>query len=247
MQEMLQHHHDIISAGSRVGYQLCVIIAALTGGWLIRKDAAAWDLPDYRRWSIMVAALIGSLIGCAIPAYFAGGFVGGVAWTTPIMPKTVMGGLLMSFLIVAAFKMITSNRADTSDAFARGAIAIMAIGRIGCILQHCCYGKHVAWGFDFGDGITRVPVQYIEAAGLFVIFYMIQHMHLRNLFPGRRLFIVFALYGLMRFVLEFWRETIASEFAGIGFYQWLALLIALVGITQIMKRTRQRTVLLPAQ
>ncbi|NVO00072.1 MAG: prolipoprotein diacylglyceryl transferase, partial [Geobacteraceae bacterium] len=232
-----QHSYEILSAGSRLGYQVCVIAAALVGGWVIRRDSEAWDLPQRQRWSIMIAAFAGAMIGCAIPAYYAGGLVEDMAWSVPIGPKTVLGGVLGAFLLVALFKRLTKNHADTSDAFARGTIAMMAIGRIGCIMQHCCYGTPASWGIDLGDGIRRVPVQYFEAIGLFAIVALIMHLHRRNLYPGRRLFIIFSIYGALRFGLEFQREQIASVFLGIGFYQWLALTVMVVGIAQIAKRT----------
>lgn len=239
----LQQHHDILAAGSRQAYQVCVVIATLVGGWLIRNDSASWPMPAINRWAILFVAFIGSMIGCAIPAFFAGGLVEQMSWTAPITPKTVMGGLLVSYLFVVLFKKLSGNPVDTSDAFARGAIAMMAIGRIGCIFQHCCYGKYAAWGFDFGDGVPRVPVQYFEAIGLFALFYGVQRLHTLNLLPGRRLFVVFAAYGLMRFGLEFWREPIANEFLGIGFYQFIALSILLIGAVEIRRRARPALVL----
>ncbi len=233
----LDQHLAIVSAGSRLGYQLCVITASVVGGWLIHHDARRWQISPRQYWTIMLIALLGALVGSTLPGFVAGGFVEEVAWTMPITPKTVMGGLLFSFLIIAGYKKIIRLNADTSDAFARGAICMMAIGRIGCILQHCCYGKAAAWGFDFGDGVARIPVQYIEATGLFALAYLIQHLHQHHLFAGRRLFLVFALYGALRFMMEFLREPIAGDYLGLGFYQWLALLIGVVGALQIVKRS----------
>ena len=233
----LVHHHEILSSGSRLGYQFFVIIAMLVGGWLIREDSEKWELTPVKRWSILGIAFLGALLGSAVPAFFSGGLVEDLAWSMPITPKTVMGGILASFIFVVIYKKLSRTRFDTSDGFARGAIAMMAIGRIGCIFQHCCYGKEASWGLNFGDGLSRVPVQYLEAIGLFGIFYLIQHFHEKNLYTGRRLFIVFALYGLLRFALEFGREQIADVYFGIGFYQWIALLILATGIWQILRRS----------
>lgn len=235
----LHNHNEIITSGSRIIYQLFVILAMLVGGWFIRKDSEKWPLSELKSISILAIALIGALVGSAIPAFFSGGLVEGLAWSTPITPKTVMGGILASFIFVAIYKKISRIHIDSSDGFARGAIAMMAIGRIGCIFQHCCYGKEASWGLDFGDGLSRIPVQYFEAIGLFGIFYFIQHIHEKNLFAGRRLFIVFALYGCLRFTLEFGREQIANIYLGIGFYQWIALLIFATGAWQIHRRSSQ--------
>ena len=232
-----QQSNAILLTGSRLGYQVCVFVAALLGGWLIRRDSSAWSVLPGQRWIILLVAFCGAMIGCAIPAYCAGGIVEEMAWAAPLGPKTVLGGILGAFLFVAVFKRLSRNHADTSDAFARGSIAMMAVGRIGCVFQHCCYGKPASWGIDLGDGILRVPVQYMEAAGLCAIFGLIVHLHRRNLCPGRRLFIVFTLYGALRFGMEFGREQIAAVFLGVGFYQWLALIVMLTGILQLLKRT----------
>lgn len=235
----LVESNEILLAGSRLGYQICVFAATLLGGWLIRRDSAVWPVPPGQRWRIMLVALSGALIGCALPAYVAGGIVEEMAWGDLLGPKTVLGGILGAFLCVALFKRLTSNHADTSDAFARGTIAMMAVGRIGCILQHCCYGKPSSWGIDLGDGLRRLPVQYMEALGLWLIFGLIAFLHQCNVFRGRRLFIVFALYGALRFGMEFGREQIAVVVLGLGFYQWLSLMVMLTGILQLAKRTRR--------
>lgn len=233
-------HTEILAAGSRFGYQICTGLAVIAGGWLIRRDTADWSLNNIQRWSILLVALFGALIGSMIPGFFAGGFISEVAWTTPVTPKTVMGGLLMSFLLIAAYKKIFHNNADTSDAFARGAIAMMAIGRIGCIFQHCCYGKEASWGYDFGDGVNRIPVQIIESSGLLILLLLIHYFHIYNRYPGRRLFIVFAGYGLLRFFMEFLRQPISQELLGMGFYQWIAIGIGLVGIFELLKRSPEK-------
>jgi phosphatidylglycerol---prolipoprotein diacylglyceryl transferase len=235
----LAHHHAILAAGSRETYQFFVVLAMLLGGWIIRQDAGDWRLTEKQKWLLLFVAFVGAMVGSAIPAYFSGGLIERIAWMAPISPKTVMGGILVSFLFVAIFKRAFSMRYDTSDGFARGAVTIMAVGRIGCIFQHCCYGRAADWGMDFGDGVNRIPVQYIEATGLFLMLVLIHQLHVRNLFPGRRLFIVFVLYGVMRFGLEFLREPVADLYLGVGYYQWIALLIFATGVWQVLRRTHR--------
>jgi len=235
----LEAHHLILGAGTPWLYKLAVIVAALIGGALVRHDSRDWPLSTAGRAKVLAVVCLGSLIGCAIPAFFAGGTIGAMTTATPLAPKTILGGLLFGFLAVAIYKRLTRNSADTSDAFARGAIAMMLIGRLGCMAQHCCYGDvtSLAWGMDFGDGQARVPVQYVEAAGLLALALGVQWMHSRDLMRGRRLFLLFAGYGLMRFGLEFLRARVAESHWGVGFYQWIALTLMAVGIFQLWKRS----------
>lgn len=236
-------YEAIVRAGSRELYALAVLAAMILGGLLVRRDSRGWPLSLRDRIRILAAVALGSLVGCAIPAYFAGGAVEELAWTQPVSPKSVLGGLLLGFFAAAAAKRLAGITYDTSDAFARAGCLVMAVGRLGCVAQHCCFGRPTgtSLGVDLGDGIPRWPVQAIEATLLFGLFAAIQVCHRRRLFEHRRLFVLFAVYGLLRFGLEFLREPLASSWMGIGFYQWLALALAATGLFQIAVRTKQAT------
>lgn len=211
------------------------------GSALVHRDSREWRLPRSTRFAILTAVAIGCLAGCAVPAFFAGGYVGFVAWTAPVTPKTILGGLLFGFLAAAVVKRAMGVPYDTSDAFARGGCLMMAIGRLGCVAQHCCFGRPTtsSLGVDLGDGILRVPVQAIEATLMVLFFAVLSLLHHRRRFDHRRLFLLFAGYGALRFGLEFLREDIASRWLGLGFYQWLAAGLFAVGVYQIAIRTRK--------
>ena len=231
----------ILEAGSRSLYQLAVFASMVLGGSLIHHDSKAWPLPRAVRFKIIAGVAAGCLVGCAVPAFFAGGYVGLVASNTILTPKTILGGLLCGFFAAAIVKRAMGVPYDTSDAFARGGALVMAVGRLGCMAQHCCFGRPTsgAFGVDLGDGVTRIPVQAIEAALVFLLFAMLYVFHERRHFDHRRLFILFAAYGALRFGLEFLREDIASRWLGIGFYQWLALALFSVGVFQFVRRTKK--------
>jgi prolipoprotein diacylglyceryltransferase len=234
-------YNAILHSGNRSLYQLAVLSSMIVGGALIRYDSRNWPLSTPVRYTIITAAAIGSLVGCAIPAFFAGGYVGASASDYLLSPKTVLGGILCSFFAVALVKRILHVSYDTSDAFARGGCLMMAIGRLGCVAQHCCFGvpTESSLGVRLGDGVSRFPVQAIEASLMFLLFAGLHVCHRMNYFQNRRLFILFASYGFLRYWLEFLRENIASEWLGIGFYQWIALSLFVVGVYQIVVRTKR--------
>ncbi len=231
----------ILQSGSRPLYQLAVLASMVLGGGLIHHDSKAWRLSRAVRFKILAGVGVGCLLGCALPAFFAGGYVGLVAASTLLTPKTILGGLLLGFFAAAMVKRAMGVPYDTSDAFARGGCLMMAVGRLGCIAQHCCFGRPTASliGVDLGDGVSRIPVQTIEASLMFLFFAVLFFCHKRRYFDHRRLFILFAGYGVLRFGLEFLREDIASRWLGIGFYQWLSLGLCFVGVYQIVIRTRK--------
>jgi phosphatidylglycerol:prolipoprotein diacylglycerol transferase len=86
-----------------------------------------------------------------------------------------------------------------------------AIGRVGCYLEGCCAGLvDDRCGVVFpgaGDGLPRLPTQLWEMVGDFLLFLLLLWTRGKVL---RRPGVSFALYGLtyglLRFVIEFWRR-----------------------------------------
>jgi phosphatidylglycerol---prolipoprotein diacylglyceryl transferase len=233
---------QILRAGHPFVYTGFVAAGAAAGGALIRRDARDWAVTPLQRGAIIATVFVGGLVGSALPAFLSGGLIQQQAERYAIGPKTILGGLIAGFLAVAVLKRLLGIAAETSDAFARGTCVMMAIGRLGCYAAHCCVGvaSGAAWAQDFGDGVPRLPIQLLEAAVLAALFVLLQVLHTRHALTDRRLFLFFAAYGTVRFLLERWREPIATTSAGIGFYQWLALLLAGIGVYQLSKRTRIR-------
>jgi len=96
------------------------------------------------------------------------------------------------------------------DVCAPGMGFSLAVGRIGCFLNGCCYGRPAPWGIVFpgvGDGIPRMPTQLFEAAGGIAI--GVALLFVPPPVPARRgrVFGLFlAAYSVMRFALEFLRD-----------------------------------------
>ncbi len=96
--------------------------------------------------------------------------------------------------------------ADAADAAAPGLALGHALGRVGCLLGGCCYGRVVGERFPFAvhlAGAWRYPVQLYEAGGLVVIAIV------TAMLPRRRAGAIFwsyvAGYALLRLVDEHWR------------------------------------------
>lgn len=124
--------------------------------------------------------------------------------------RSILGGLAAAILSVEVYKKLRSIRGSTGAVLAVPFALAVAIGRIGCFrygLDDFTYGTptDAAWGFDFGDGISRHPVQLYESnvmalAGLLLIaaFYRRSRWAMRNGF-----YLVVAIYATQRFVWEF--------------------------------------------
>ena len=65
----------ILQSGSRPLYQLAVLASMTLGSGLIHHDSKAWRIPRAVRFKILAGVAVGCLVGCALPAFFAGGYV----------------------------------------------------------------------------------------------------------------------------------------------------------------------------
>lgn len=87
-----------------------------------------------------------------------------------------------------------------------------AFGRIGCLLQGCCYGVESNWGVTlFGETVKRIPVQLFEAIGLFFITAILLLLESDAMGKGKTIAltpIYLGLYAPLRFMLELVRGDI---------------------------------------
>jgi phosphatidylglycerol:prolipoprotein diacylglycerol transferase len=78
-----------------------------------------------------------------------------------------------------------------------------AIGRIGCFLNGCCYGK-VSYKFGLifpaiGDNLPHLPTQLIESFALIIFFFIVLF------FIKKKFYAYLIYYSCFRFVIEFFR------------------------------------------
>lgn len=123
-------------------------------------------------------------------------------------------------------------------------------GRIGCFLGGCCYGiqsnsilaisyHRVMWN----ETTTRIPVQLWEAMADIIIFIIIKVLYKKELMQGKLIYLYFIIYGVIRFILEFFRgDDIRGVYGFISFSQIISILIVTYGIYQLNKRKGNRNV-----
>ena len=91
-----------------------------------------------------------------------------------------------------------------------------AIGRIGCFLAGCCYGKptNLPWGVTFKlsqivepnlRNVPLHPVQLYESFLLVILFLILYKVYKRINFDGKILCVYFMLYAIIRFTMEQFR------------------------------------------
>lgn len=125
-----------------------------------------------------------------------------------------------------------------------------AFGRIGCLMYGCCYGKptELPWGIHFpagspawnaqlhGEGATHTfalhPTQLYSAAGLLLLMALLLLIRQRGrLFDGISVPAYLILYGLFRFIVEFFRgDGNPTHMGTFTDQQVIALLMAIMGV-----------------
>jgi phosphatidylglycerol:prolipoprotein diacylglycerol transferase len=107
---------------------------------------------------------------------------------------------------------------DSLDAFVPGIALGHGIGRLGCFAAGCCYGRetHVPWAVTFTDPMANAlvgtplnvplhPTQLYEFAVEIGLFFFLLWVWKRKQFSGQVFGTYAFLYGIARFVLEFYR------------------------------------------
>ncbi len=141
-----------------------------------------------------------------------------------------------------------------ADLFAPYLALGYAFGRIGCFLNGCCYGKvsDVPWAMPAAlvDDLLRHPVQLYAAAGGVLIFLILKLLRKVRPFAGYNLLALAALYGILRFTTEFFRDepvvwlglTLAQLFSFLLTLFALAIMIAAMFWGAKNKRGKTRAV-----
>ena len=133
----------------------------------------------------------------------------------------------------------------TADAYAPGIAFGHSLGRLGCLAAGCCYGKptDVAWGIVFSNPraealagtplhIRLHPTQIYEWAAEFAIFLFLVWFWKRRKSPGQVAGAYMFLFGIARFIIEFWRNDPerGSVFGGaISGTQLISIILVVLG------------------
>lgn len=135
------------------------------------------------------------------------------------------GGLIGFLCGLAFYAQIADKDCRLTFRYMVPAIPLFhAIGRIGCYLAGCCYGKN------------GIPVQLIESGYNFLLFIVLCNVSVKC----RKIFmpigVYFISYGTFRFIIEFFRgDTIRGIFLGLSTSQWISLfLIIPLGIYNLI-------------
>jgi phosphatidylglycerol---prolipoprotein diacylglyceryl transferase len=184
--------------------------------WIAALAMGLWIRPRFQ------AAVRLSLAGRRYPIYLLLVWLGAVAGAYGLGSlnlalagiasegRSILGAILGGIIVAESYKAIYGIRGSTGAVFVLPLAIAIAIGRIGCFLAGLpdyTYGTptNLPWGFDFGDRLSRHPVQLYESfvmAGFALFYYL--WLRRRPVDAASYGFYLFAaVYGAQRFLWEF--------------------------------------------
>ena len=191
------------------------------------------------RFGYFAAVLFGASIGA-----WAFGTLNGWASGHPGLARSVEGALAGAIISIELYKRLNRIAARTGAVYALPLALGIAIGRIGCLfsgLEDFTYGIPTGadWGWNFGDGIPRHPVQLYESLTIaaFALLYAAMVWHRSVFWKANGFYLAVGFYGAQRFALEFLKPY-AAVAGPLTVFQLLSL--ALIGYAVAMIATQER-------
>jgi phosphatidylglycerol---prolipoprotein diacylglyceryl transferase len=164
------------------------------------------------------------------------------------------GGLIVAFLVAVWYVRRHGLPVwPVGDAFAPGIALGHAVGRMGCLMAGCCFGSptELPWGITFTDPYAAAnvgtplhvplhPTQFYEAAaelGIFAV--LLASERSGRYFAGRTFWLYILLYGVARFVIEFFRGDPRGMLLGLSTSQFISLLIVPLAVVMLVRLSRR--------
>jgi phosphatidylglycerol---prolipoprotein diacylglyceryl transferase len=252
---------ELFHAGPLTVYTYGVLLAAayLLGLKLAMVRARTRGLDPARMLDLGIYIIIGALLGAKllllVVEFDQFRQNPGELLTLARSGGVFYGGLILA--VVVALWYMRRHRLpvwQTCDVFAPGIAFGYAIGRLGCLAAGCCFGAptSVPWAVTFTDpaaranvgtplGVPLHPTQIYESlAGLGILALLLATEKKGRPFAGRTFWLYMLLYGVSRFVIEFFRgDERGIVFGVLSTSQFISLLIVPVSLVMLVWLARQ--------
>jgi prolipoprotein diacylglyceryltransferase len=178
------------------------------------------------------------LFGAGIGAWLIGSIN---LWASglPGLGRSVEGALAGAILAIETWKRWNSITVRTGAVYALPLCVGVAVGRIGCLLSGLEDNTHgiptgAGWGWDFGDGILRHPVQLYESIAMaaFGLVWLALATRGNAFWRTNGFYLATGFYAAQRFVLEFWKPYDAVT-AGLNAFQLLSIGLLVYAIRMV--------------
>lgn len=245
-------------------YGLMTALGYAAAAWYLLpriKKSGIQGLTADTFWNLIFIAFVGAIVGGKLLFILVSWPQLGVTFSDKlinIVKDIRYGFVFFGGMMVAVTALVWYIRRKklpllkTADFLIVGLPLGHALGRVGCFLAGCCYGKPTSmpWGVHFTDahalvppellGVPLHPTQLYEAALNFMLFWA---LHLASKRPHKEGAILVAYvwgYALLRFCIEFFRGDFRGGFLlGLSPSQVISLVTAVVAFGIWMKFLRE--------
>jgi phosphatidylglycerol:prolipoprotein diacylglycerol transferase len=142
---------------------------------------------------------------------------------------------------------------SVTDAFAPGIALGHVIGRMGCFFAGCCFGRatDVPWAITFTNqyaaenvgtplNVPLHPPQLYAAGAELVILGLLLVMERKGRpFPGRTFWGYLLLYGITRFIIEFYRGDARGMVGDLSTSQFVSVILVPLSLVMLMVLSRR--------
>jgi phosphatidylglycerol---prolipoprotein diacylglyceryl transferase len=137
--------------------------------------------------------------------------------------------------------------------FAPGIALGHVVGRLGCLLAGCCFGRQttVPWAITFRNphayenvgtplNVPLHPTQLYEAgAELLILAFLLVLERRGRAFPGRTFWSYMFLYGVSRFIIEFYRGDTRGMVGALSTSQFVSIIIVPLSVIMLFVLSRR--------
>jgi phosphatidylglycerol:prolipoprotein diacylglycerol transferase len=217
-------------------YGLMLAVAVIVCGYLLARDANKEGIATDVIYDFIFLAVLSGIIGARVffivlhwdfyahtPIEIIMVQNGGLSWQGGL----VLGSLAGLWFVRKKGLPLTKILDLIAPYLALG----QAIGRLGCFLNGCCFGKPVVWGIYFPVHDAHLhPTQLYCAFGLLMLFFVLKYLRRVPHIPGS-IFVYYLMFAsVLRFMVEFVRDDHLLVIAGLSIYQIVCIFIFLVAI-----------------
>jgi phosphatidylglycerol:prolipoprotein diacylglycerol transferase len=219
-------------------YGLFVAVGFLLSTVLVLRDSEKFGVSRNDVFDCLIVILIGGLIGGRLlfviinwgyylryPLRVFAFYEGGMAIQGALVTAVVSGVLVSRIKKIPFWKV--------ADLIAPYAALGQSMGRIGCFLNGCCYGRIIESGIGVTfpkEAVMRVPTQIYSSLGLLAIFVILMALREKRPFDGYVFAMYLILYSVFRFFIDFLRGDNLVFVFGMRLSQVLSAGLFLCGI-----------------
>ncbi|MDD4981037.1 MAG: prolipoprotein diacylglyceryl transferase [Candidatus Omnitrophica bacterium] len=221
-------------------YGLMLVLALLTGSSLAslraKKEGIDPDIIFNFSFIVFIWGIIGARLFYIIEN--AGYYLknpleiimlqrGGLSWFGGLILSIFCAALYLKKKRLAAYKVL--------DCIVPFVALGQAIGRIGCLLNGCCFGKISKFGIYFKEyDSILIPTQIYSAFILVLIFITLRFLQDKPHKEGKIFFSYLLLYSTKRFFIEFWRADNEIIFLGLTLFQLISIGVFCLAVWKLL-------------